>query len=119
SAGALNVKHALNPGANFPMNVGFNIPENLEPGDYYVYVYANPTKTVFEYPGTPQIKRSNLPITIQRPDISVPLISVPPAVTGGQPVTINYEVSNTSGASVFNHIRHDRLYVSNFPVFDA
>ena len=73
----INVIHALYPASDFPVATNFKIPSDLQSGSYYVYVYTNPTKTVFEYPGTPQIKRSTLPITIERPDITVPVITVP------------------------------------------
>jgi hypothetical protein len=116
--GAYNVSHALYPGSNFAKSLGFNVPSDLAPGTYYIYVYTNPTKTVFEYPGTPQIKRSTA-ITISRPDVTVSPIAVPPTTVGAQPVTVDYSILNNGPGSVFNHSRTDRLYISNFPAFDV
>ena len=115
----VNVAHALYPGSNFPKVLNFNMPSYLQPGNYYVYVYTNPTKTVFEYPGTAQIKRSALPIAVSRPDVTVPSLSVPANVSGGQQIAINYSVLNNGPGAVFNHIRRDRIYVSNFSSFDG
>jgi len=115
----VNVAHAIYPGSNFPKTLNFNIPSNLQPGSYYVYVYTNPTKTVFEYPGTPQIKRSDLPIVIQRPDVTVPFISVPATSSGGQSIAISYNIQNNGAGAVFNHVRNDRIYVSNSSNFDG
>ena len=117
--GNVNVNNVIQPGSEFPKAEGFIIPANLQPGSYYVYVYANPTKTVFEYPGTAQIKRSTLPIAVQRPDATVPAISVPSNSNGGQAITINYSVLNNGPGAVFNHQRKDRFYISNFSNFDG
>ena len=117
--GPTNVSNVINPRSTFPTSAGFSIPANLQPGNYYIYVVANPTKTVFEYPGTLQVKRSTLPITVQRPDVVVSSISVPPAVNAGQPILLNYTVLNSGLGAVFNSVRRDRIYVSNFPNFDA
>ncbi len=114
-----NTEHALYPNSNFPKTLNFNVPSNLQPGTYYVYVYTNPTKTVFEYPGTPQIKRSDLPIVIQRPDVTVPFIAVPATSSGGQSISISYNVQNNGGGAVFNHVRNDRIYISNSSSFDG
>ena len=117
--GPQNISNVINPGSNFPTNVGIRIPENLQPGNYYVYVYTNPTKTVYEYPGTAQIKRSALPINIQRPDLVAPTIAIPATVTGGQSFAVNYSIINNGPGGVFSSLRNDRIYVSNFPNFDA
>lgn len=114
-----NIENVIKPGSNFPKSENFTIPSNLQPGTYYVYVYTNPTKKVFEYPGTPQIRRSDLPIVIQRPDVTVPYISVPGAASGGQLITVSYNVQNNGAGAVFNHLRNDRIYISNSSSFDG
>lgn len=117
--GNVNVNNIIHPNDNFAKSEGFTIPADLQPGNYYVYVYTNPTKTVFEYPGTPQIKRSSLPVSIQRPDAIVASISAPPTSFGGQTISINYSVQNNGPGAVYNHLRKDRLYISNFSNFDG
>lgn len=118
ASGNVNVANVINPGSNFPKSEGIVIPADLAPGNYYVYVYTNSTKSVFEYPGTAQIRRSDLPITIQQPDVTVSSVSVPATATGSQPITINYQLLNNGLGGVFNHVRNDRLYISNSSVFD-
>jgi ELWxxDGT repeat protein len=119
AGGNINVSNVIQPAANFPKAENFTIPSNLPAGNYYVYVYTNPTKKVFEYPGTPQIKRSDLPIVIQRPDAIVSSISCPSSASGGQTIQVNYDVLNNGPGTVFNHLRKDRLYISNNPIFDG
>ncbi|MEO7308824.1 MAG: hypothetical protein ABIX01_00385 [Chitinophagaceae bacterium] len=114
-----NIDNVIKPGSNHPKAGNFVIPASLPAGDYYVYVLANSTKTVFEYPGTPETRRSALPISIQRPDIIVPSVTVPPTSIGGTPVAINYYVVNNGPGTVFNSYRNDRVYVSASPVFDG
>jgi CARDB/PKD-like domain len=115
----INIETALHPNAVFPTTVNFKVPSDLQPANYYVYVVTNPTNTVFEYPGALQIKRSTLPITVQRPDVIVSSISAPPTSTGGTTLNINYSVLNNGLGAVFNHARKDRLYISNFSSFDG
>jgi len=117
--GNINVHNIIEPGASFPKAEGFTVPSDLQPGNYYIYVYTNPTKTVFEYPGTPQISRSLLPVTIQRPDVTVNAISTPANAFGGQTIDLNYSILNNGPGGVFNHQRRDRYYISNFSNFDG
>lgn len=119
ASGNINISNVIQPAANFPKAENFTIPSNLPPGNYYVYVYTNPTKKVFEYPGTPQIKRSDLPIVIQRPDAIVSSISCPSSASGGQTIQVNYAITNNGPGAVFNHQRSDRFYISSNPVFDG
>lgn len=117
--GNVNTVNVLSPNSNHPNNLNFTVPANLQPGNYYVYVYTNPAKTVFEFPDTPSIRRSALPITIQRPDLTVPSVIVPAATTGAQTFTITYTVQNNGPGTVFNAQRKDRIFVSTSPVFDG
>ncbi len=114
----VNTQSVILPGANYPANNGFVIPDDLAPGNYYVYVLANAQRNVYEYPGTPEIKRSTLPIIIQRPDVVVAAINVPATATGGQSIPVNYSILNNGPGAVYNHIRRDKIYVSSSPVFD-
>ncbi len=118
-SGNVNITNVINPGSDFPKAENFIVPSNLQPGNYYLYVYTNPTKKVFEYPGTAQIRRSPLPIIIQRPDAVVSTISCPPAASGGQTIQVNYDVLNNGPGTVFNHQRKDKFYISNNSTFDG
>lgn len=114
-----NVSPAINAGSNFPASTTITMPDDLPAGNYYIYVYTNPDKTVFEYPDVPRTKRSNLPVTVQRPDISVPTVLVPSTAVGGQAITIHYDLLNNGAGTVFSHLRKDKIYVSNSPSFDG
>ncbi len=113
-----NISNIIKPGSNHPGTFNFTIPASFQVGSYYVYVKANAGQTVFEYPGTPQIRRSDLPISIQRPDVTVSA-SVPATGFSGQPVAISYSVLNNGAGAVYNSLRKDKIYVSASSVFDG
>ena len=113
-----NTFNVIRTNTNHPAVFNFVVPANLQPGNYFVYVRANATLAVFEYPGTPQIRRSALPVSIQRPDATVS-VSVPATSNAGQPITINYGVLNNGPGAVFNFLRKDKIYISASAVFDT
>lgn len=116
---SINISTALNANAVFPKSTSFVLPADLPEGNYYVYIHTNTEKTVFEYPGTPEIKRSNVPIVVTRPDVTVTDINTLNIASSGQKIAINYTITNQGQSSLFNQKRTDRLYISNFPDFDA
>lgn len=114
-----NTEAVIEPRSNFPKSLNFTVPQDLPEGSYYIYVHTNATKSVFEFPGTAQIERSAAPIIISRPDLIVSAISTPANSQGTETIAINYTVTNNGNGSVFNVLRKDRLYISNFSAFDA
>jgi len=115
----INTSNVIRTGSNHPNSGNFNIPSNLAPGNYFVWVLANARKDVYEYPGTPETRRSAVAINIQRPDAIVSNVTVPSNAIGGQTIAINYSVLNNGLGAVFNHLRRDKIYISTSPVFDA
>ncbi|MEP6675975.1 MAG: CARDB domain-containing protein, partial [Ferruginibacter sp.] len=115
----VNTGNVIKPGSNHPKSVGFTIPVDLTEGNYYVYVLTNSTKTVYEYPGTIETRRSALPISIVRPDATVSNLTVPANAVGGQSLAINYSILNIGQGGVYNVTRRDRIYVSSSAVFDV
>lgn len=115
----LNTLNVIKTSSNHPNSGNFTIPSNLPAGNYYVYVLANASKSVYEYPGTPETRRSILPLAIQRPDAIVPAVTVPANAVGGQQITINYSILNNGPGTVFNHVRRDKFYVSTAAVFNG
>lgn len=113
-----NTYPVLYPGSGLSGIYGYIVPSNLPQGDYYVYVYANPTKTVYEYPGDAQITRSNK-FTVQWPDLTVPSVTVPATGYSGQPLAINYSILNAGPGAVYNHFRKDYIYMSNSSTFSG
>ena len=115
----INTHNVIVAGKDFPTSKSIIIPDTLSAGTYYIYVYANPDDEVFEYPGVPQIRRSQFAINVQRPDAVVSSVVVPPSGIGGVPVSVTYTITNNGPGTVYNHLRKDRLYVSSSPVFDG
>jgi subtilase family serine protease len=113
-----NTGNVLRPSSNHPQTHNFNMPGDLMPGTYYIYVYANQNKEVFVFPDTPVVSRS-APIVVNRPDLDISAITVSASAMGNQEITINYTVKNIGSGSVFSALRRDVLFVSNNPVFDA
>jgi CARDB/PKD-like domain len=113
-----NTDNAILPNSNHPGSYGYTVPANLPQGDYYIYVYANPTKIVYEYPGLPQVLRSNK-ITVSWPDLTVPSVTVPTTGNSGQPFTVNYTILNAGPGAVYNHYRKDYIYMGNSSTFNG
>ncbi len=113
-----NIDHVLKPGASFPGQALFNMPADLIPGTYYLYIATNTDSTLFEFPFSLKWKRS-APITVSRPDLSVAQVNIPVNATGGQAFNISYTLENTGAGSVYNGNRIDEIYVSTSPVFNA
>lgn len=113
-----NLQNVIKPATNYPSAYTFTMPDTLSEGNYYVYVLANADKTVYEYPAINRYKRSGM-ITVNRPDLVPPTLSVPAAVNAGIPFTFNYTIANNGAGGVYNHLRRDRIYVSTSPVFDG
>jgi CARDB/PKD domain len=113
-----NTKLVMNPLANFATSPNATMPANLPAGNYYIYVWANADKAVFEFPNTNEIKRSSRPIVVKNPDLIVPSVTALPTVFGGQQFAIIYTVANNNTSGVFNTSRKDKVYISNVPVFD-
>jgi hypothetical protein len=113
-----NIDHVLKPGASFPGQASFNMPADLIPGTYYLYIATNTDSTIFEFPYSLKWKRS-APITVSRPDLSVAQVNIPVNATGGQDFNISYTLENTGAGSIYNGNRIDEIYVSTSPVFNA
>jgi hypothetical protein len=114
----LNIYPAILPNSNFQSGYNYTLPANLLQGTYYLYVYTNPTKTVYEYPGLPQITRSNA-FNVVWSDLIVPSVTVPSTGNSGQPFTLNYSVQNNGPGGVYNHYRKDYVYMGNNASFDG
>ena len=119
SNSGLNISNVILPKSTFPASLNFKVPNNLPENNYYIYIVTNPTKTVFEYPGTLQVKRSDAPVAIRRPDLAVTALNVPATAAGGQAVNVEYKIDNNGAGSVFSALRHDRVYISSSSVFDG
>lgn len=98
--------------------IDWSIPTDFPRGTYYLYSQANVNKSVYEYPGTPQIGRSNI-FTISWPDLTVPDVGVPANGNSGQTINVNYTLLNTGPGAVGNQYRKDYIYLGNNNTFDG
>jgi hypothetical protein len=115
---SFNIYNVIKPSKIFPSSTAVPIPSNLAAGNYYIYVWANANKGVFEFPANNEIKRTGK-ITIGNPDLSIPTATASTTVYGGQPFAINYTVANNNANGLFNTYRMDKIYISNSPVYDT
>ncbi|MDQ6756568.1 MAG: hypothetical protein M3004_06500, partial [Bacteroidota bacterium] len=114
----INTSSALLPNQQYPSAFNYKIPDNIPQGKYYIYVYSNANKTVYEYPGTPQIARSNA-FTVAWADLTVPTVTVPSSGNSGQSITVGYTLLNVGQGVVENHYRKDYIYLGNNSTFDG
>jgi hypothetical protein len=112
-----NTFNVIKPNSSFTSSKTLSVPANIPAGNYYMYVWANANKGVFEFPANNEIKRIALPIQIQNPDLVVGSVTAPTTVFGGQSFNVSYTI-NTNTSNVFNALRRDDWYVSNSPLFD-
>jgi len=113
-----NTYLVIEPLAKFASQKNITLPANLPAGNYYIYVWANADKGVFEYPATNEIKRSARAIIVQNPDLIVSAVTAPSTAYSGLNFTVNYTITTSNNAGVFNTLRTDKFYVSNSPAFD-
>jgi hypothetical protein len=100
---SVNINNVIRPGSNHPNSFDFKIPADLPEGDYYFYVHTNPSKTVFTYPDTPFVGRSQK-VTISWSDLTVPVIKVPTAITGGSTFILEYTIENIGAGSLYDAV---------------
>lgn len=113
-----NTNPVLAPNASFASSFSYKLPADLPQGNYYLYVYANATKSVYEYPGQAQLARSNK-FTVNWADLLVTAVTVPADGASGKPITLSYTVLNSGSGAVFNQYRKDYIYLGNNSSFDA
>jgi parallel beta-helix repeat protein len=93
-------------GMQYMADENIEIPNNIDPGDYYVYVFTDANNDVFEYNfENNNIARSDttMKITIAPyPDLTVTGINVPDSAGAGEEITVNYMVANKGTAIARN-----------------
>ena len=100
------------PGGSYPQTLNFVILQPAQAGKLLCVCSGQRHKTVYEYPGTLQNRRSALSLTIQRPDVVVSAYQR----TGyrqwwhNRLLLLTMDENNGAGA-VFNQLRNDRLYI--------
>jgi hypothetical protein len=111
----------LTPGTSYATSIQATLPNGMQ-GDYYVYVYTDAKKEVFEYTyDDNNVKRSNQTVKIiaaPAPDLIVANVGLSAdTLVAGDELVITWTVKNT-GAGIAAKNWDDKIYVSNEPTFD-
>ena len=102
----------VDAGADYSAQLNVTIPGNFT-GNYYIYVFTDASKTVFEYTfENNNISRSINSIQIFSPDLIVKNVSIPPAANSGSTVLVEYQIKNTGPGTLVNSTNSDKFYLS-------
>jgi hypothetical protein len=96
-----------------------NIPDILS-GDYYVYIYTDAKDTVYE--GTNEnnnILRSQLPVTLFNPNLTVNNVNHVTSINSGQAIDIGWTTKNIGSGKLYYAGISDKIYLSSSPIFHA
>ncbi|MGD9632157.1 MAG: CARDB domain-containing protein, partial [Pirellulales bacterium] len=98
------------------------LPLTLAPGDYYVLVRTDANSAVNEHGLTGNnVGWSDEPIHVELPplpDLSVSPVTIPASAAVGQPLTIQYSVTNAGQATTSATSWYDQVYLSGGPNFN-
>lgn len=97
------------------------LPGNIGGADYYVYVFTNEDKTVYEHGDTTNnTGRSNKLYVYKYPPVDLIVTSVTAPVTGksGNAITVKWSVKNQGEAITLENQWSDGVYLSADTVFD-
>ncbi len=107
---------SLPPGESYTTLTNVIIPKIN--GDAFYYVFSDGSMQVFEYDQEENnILRGNACL-VNSPDLQVRNVIPPPSGNSGQPVNVAYTIIN-EGPGKATGTWTDRLYLSQFPVFNA
>lgn len=102
----------LQPNTEYSRSWTGTLPQNIQAGTYYLYVYADATDNVFEYLfNDNNIVRSG-PITVGIPDLQVMQLNAPDTLVACYPMNISYVVKNVGNGAVENWNVTDRIGLS-------
>ncbi|MEO0069618.1 MAG: CARDB domain-containing protein, partial [candidate division WOR-3 bacterium] len=110
----------LNAGESYVNSLTVTLPQGIQ-GNYYVLIKTDCSNTVFEA----DYENDNLglggPTYIDLsppPDLQVISISAPGQAFSGQPVEINWQVSNEGPGRTLETVWYDAIYLSSDPTLD-
>jgi len=109
------IKENLDLNAIYSTQASITIPRNIV-GDYYIFVKTDVSDNLYEHEGEGNnITRSEQPIHITTPDLTVENIVVPETGNSGQIITIEWEVVNIGPGALINRSWRDQIYLSPTP----
>lgn len=119
SAGSHTYTLALPAGDSVQKQKTLLLPQNIY-GNYYIFVYADYTNTVYESPSEANNVRNNInPIQIHKPDLIVSRLIQPESFNSGQAVNFEWSVKNLGPGQILNKKWTDRIYLSKSGTFHA
>ncbi len=108
----------LAPDSSYSKTGGLNIPDGMI-GNYYLIMLSNydsKMDSLYNKPGSHYFNaRKIIPVRIQQsttPDLQVSSLSVPSFAKSGQPITINYSVTNLGAGATRPFNWTDKFYLS-------
>lgn len=102
----------LQPNAEYSKSWTGSLPQNIQAGTYYLYVYTDATDNVFEYLyNDNNIVRSG-PITVGIPDLQVMQLNASDTLVACYPMNVSYVVKNVGNGAVENWNVTDRIGLS-------
>ena len=110
----------LQPGSSYSAQIGVTLSDTIT-GDYYLYLYTDPYKQVFELNRTNNVVRSPNPVHIQSlpPDIAPLYLTSPPHVNIASTMLISWGVTNQGLGDTANTHWNDRLILSHNPILGS
>jgi|GEM_PF-6246350 len=96
------------------------IPDGVE-GTYYLHLFTNYTRQVFEHTFTDNNVRTLGPVDVELnayPDLAATQVNVAGEAAAGELLRVDWEVTNT-GEATATGLRTDRFYLSETAEFDA
>ncbi len=117
---AYNISY-LDVGDSYVGHLTFTVPRGLS-GDYYLLVRTDTYNQVFENnleaDNTAASARLHIALT-PPPDLQVQVVQAPSQAFSGQPMALNWTVTNAGDGRTLESAWYDRVYVSTDNVFDA
>ena len=107
---------------SYNVNGGLQLPVDIGPGVYYVYVFTDAGDLIYEHSDeVNNVVRSDALFVNEYPpiDIAVTAASGPTTASSGNPVSIMWTVENVGQASTLADFWYDAIYLSEDTIWDA
>ncbi|WP_162915611.1 CARDB domain-containing protein [Paraflavitalea soli] len=114
-------KRNIGKDGTYQVETPIRLPGNIGGADYYVYVFTNAEKTVYEHSDTTNnTGRSNKLYVHKYPPVDLVVTSVTAPATGksGNAIAVKWSVKNEGEAITLENEWSDALYLSADTVFD-
>lgn len=114
----------LGPGMSYSSSATVRLPACIN-GPYFLFVFTDNGKQVFEYDPNIDAESNNfssaraIQVANMPPDLVVTVLSNPPSGVAGQPVSLNWTVSNQGTGATVEGFWIDRVYISFSATLDG